>query len=471
MAYFTCLIFKPFTIQFIMEDLKQYLEDNKERFLNELFDLIRIPSISSLSEHKKDMYRAAEQWKMILLQAGADKAEIFETEGNPVTYGEKIIGPDKKTVLVYAHMDVMPVDPIDLWDTKPFEPVVKDGKIWARGADDDKGQGFMHAKAFEYMVKTGKLDVNVKFLIEGEEEIGSPSLPKFCEEHKEMLDADIIVVSDTGMIAPDVPTITTGLRGLAYWQVEVTGPDHDLHSGLFGGAVANPINVLAKLITQMVDDDGHITIPGFYDDVLEVSDEERALMARAPFNEEEYKKAIGVKALFGEKGYSTNERTGIRPSFDVCGIWGGYTGEGAKTVLPSKAFAKISCRLVPNQDHHKIAELFKEHFESIAPDYVTVKVESLHGGQGYVCPIDLDAYKAAEKALETVYGKRPVPVRSGGSIPIISSFEQILGIKSILLGFGLESDAIHSPNENFPLEQFYNGIETIPYFYKFYAEI
>ena len=454
-----------------MKDLKQYIETNKERFLDELFELIRIPSISSIADHKKDMYRAAEQWKKILLAAGVDKAEIFETEGNPVTYAEKIIDKSKKTVLVYAHMDVMPVDPVELWNSNPFEPVVKDGKIWARGADDDKGQGFMHAKAFEYMVKTDQLDVNVKFLIEGEEEIGSPSLPKFCEEHKEMLEADVILVSDTGMIAPDVPTITTGLRGLAYWQVEVTGPDHDLHSGLFGGAVANPINVLSKMISQMVDDDGRITIPGFYDDVLDVSAEERALMAQAPYDEEEYKKAIDVKALAGEKGFSTNERTGIRSSFDVCGIWGGYTGEGAKTVLPSKAYAKISCRLVPNQDHHKIADLFKEHFESIAPDSVTVHVESLHGGQGYVCPIDLDAYRAAEKACEAVYGKRPVPVRSGGSIPIISSFEEILGIKSVLMGFGLESDAIHSPNENFPLEQFYNGIETLPYFYKYFAEM
>jgi len=454
-----------------MKDLKQYIETNKERFLDELFELIRIPSISSIAEHKKDMYRAAEEWKKILLSAGVDKAEIFETEGNPVTYAEKIIDKSKKTVLVYAHMDVMPVDPVELWNSEPFEPVVKDGKIWARGADDDKGQGFMHAKAFEYLVKTGQLDVNVKFLIEGEEEIGSPSLPKFCEEHKEMLEADVILVSDTGMIAPDVPTITTGLRGLAYWQVEVTGPDHDLHSGLFGGAVANPINVLSKMISQMVDDDGKITIPGFYDDVLEVSAEERALMAQAPYDEDEYKKAINVKALAGEKGFSTNERTGIRSSFDVCGIWGGYTGEGAKTVLPSKAYAKISCRLVPNQDHHKIAQLFKEHFESIAPESVTVNVESLHGGQGYVCPIDLDAYKAAEKACEAVYGKRPVPVRSGGSIPIISSFEEILGIKSVLMGFGLESDAIHSPNENFPLEQFYNGIETLPYFYKYFAEM
>ncbi|TAJ14113.1 dipeptidase [Marinilabiliaceae bacterium JC017] len=454
-----------------MQDLKQYVEANKERFLEELFELIRIPSISSQSEHKKDMYRAAEMWKKILLDAGADKAEIMETEGNPVTYGEKIIDPAKPTVMVYSHMDVMPVDPIDLWKTQPFEPVVKDGKIWARGADDDKGQGFMHAKAFEYLVKTNQLDVNVKFLIEGEEEIGSPSLPKFCQDNKEMLKADIILVSDTGMIAPDVPTITTGLRGLAYWQVEVTGPNRDLHSGLFGGAIANPINVMAKMITEMVDENGHITIPGFYDDVLVVSDEERALMAQAPYNEGEYKEAVDVVDLWGEKGYTTNERTGIRPSFDVCGIWGGYTGEGAKTVLPSKAFAKISSRLVPNQNHETIAEMFKKHFESIAPDCVKVEVTPLHGGQAYVCPIDIPAYKAAEKACEQVYGKRPVPVRSGGSIPIISTFEEILGIKSVLMGFGLEADAIHSPNENFPLEQFFNGIETLPYFYKYYAEM
>jgi acetylornithine deacetylase/succinyl-diaminopimelate desuccinylase-like protein len=454
-----------------MQDLKQYIETNKERFLKELFELIRIPSISSLSDHKPDMYRAAEQWKKILLDAGVDRAEIFETEGNPVTYAEKIIDPSKKTVMVYGHMDVMPVDPLELWNTDPFEPVIKDGKIWARGADDDKGQGFMHAKAFEYLVKTNQLNVNVKFLIEGEEEVGSPNLPKFCEQHKEMLKADVILVSDTGMIAPDVPTITTGLRGLAYWQVEVTGPNRDLHSGLFGGAVANPINILAKMISQMVDENGHITVPGFYDDVLEVSDEERALMAKAPYSEEAYKKALDVEALYGEKGFTTNERTGIRPTFDVCGIWGGYTGEGAKTVLPSKAYAKISSRLVPNQNHEKIEVLFKEHFESIAPDYVKVNVEYLHGGQAYVCPIDMDAYQAADKACETVYGKRPVPVRSGGSIPIISTFEKILGIKSVLMGFGLESDAIHSPNENFPLEQFFNGIETIPYFYKYYSEM
>ena len=454
-----------------MEVINKYIEENKERFLEDLFGLIRIPSISSIKSQKPDMYKAAEYWKNILLSSGADKAGIYETKGNPVTYGEKIIDPALPTVLVYAHMDVMPVDPIEKWASDPFEPEIRDGKIWARGADDDKGQSMMHAKAFELMVKTDSLPCNVKFMIEGEEEVGSPNLPAWCKENKEMLKADVILVSDTSMIAPDIPSITTGLRGLAYWQVEVTGPSRDLHSGLFGGAVANPINVLSSMITKMVDENGRITIPGFYDDVLEVSAEERALLAKAPFNVEEYKKAINVEELAGEKGYSPTEHTGIRPSFDVCGIWGGYTGEGAKTVLPSKAFAKISSRLVPNQDHEKIAVLFKEHFESIAPKTVKVEVTSLHGGPGYVCPIDIPAYQAAEKAYTDVYGKRPVPVRSGGSIPIISAFEQILGIKSVLMGFGLESDAIHSPNENYPLEQFYNGIRTIPLFYKYFSEI
>jgi acetylornithine deacetylase/succinyl-diaminopimelate desuccinylase-like protein len=454
-----------------MSEVKNYIETHKDRFLEELFGLIRIPSISSIAEHKPDMYKAAEYWKKLFLEAGVDKAEIFETDGNPVTYAEKIIDPKLPTVLVYAHMDVMPVDPIELWDSPPFEPEIRDGKIWARGADDDKGQSFMHAKAFEYVVKNDLLKVNVKFMIEGEEEIGSPNLPKWCKEHKEMLKADVILVSDTGMIDPQTPTITTGLRGLSYWEVEVTGPNRDLHSGLFGGAVANPINVLAKMIAQMQDENGKITIPGFYDDVEDVSAEERALLAKAPYNEEEYKRAIGVEELAGEAGFSTNERTGIRPSFDVCGIWGGYTGEGAKTVLPSKAFAKISTRLVPHQDHQKISVLFKEHFESIAPKSVKCKVTPLHGGYGYVCPIDFVAYQAAEKALIDLFGNRPVPVRSGGSIPIISDFEQILGIKSVLMGFGLESDAIHSPNENFPLEQFFNGIEGLIGFYKYYAEM
>ena len=453
-----------------MKQINQYVETHKQRFLDELFELIRIPSISSLPEHKPDMYRAAEKWKQFIIEAGADKAEIYETEGNPVVYGEKIIDKDAPTVLVYAHMDVMPVDPLELWNTEPFEPVIKDGKIWARGADDDKGQGFMHTKAFEYLVATDQLTCNVKFLIEGEEEVGSPSLPKFCEENKELLEADIILVSDTSMIARDVPSITTGLRGLAYWQVEVTGPNADLHSGIFGGAVANPINVLSKMIAQTMDDNGRILIPGFYDDVLEVSKEERELMAKAPFDLEEYKKSLDIEQEFGEEGFSTNERTGIRPTFDVCGIWGGYTGDGAKTVLPSKAYAKISTRLVPNQKHEKIAELFIDYFKSIAPNTVKVKVDYLHGGPSYVCPIDIPAYRAADKAYTEVYGKRPVPVRSGGSIPIIATFEEILGTKSVLMGFGLGSDAIHSPNENYPLEQFFNGIKTIQAFYAHFAE-
>ncbi len=454
-----------------MEIIHNYIESNKDRFLDELFGLLRIPSISSIKSHKPDMYKAAEYWKQLLLEAGADKAEVYETDGNPVTYAEKIIGASLPTVLVYGHMDVMPVDPIEKWKSPPFEPEVRDGKIWGRGADDDKGQGMMHAKAFELMVKTNTLPCNVKFMIEGEEEIGSPNLGKWCENNKEMLMSDVILVSDTSMIAADIPSITTGLRGLAYWQVEVTGPNRDLHSGLFGGAVANPINVLCSMIDQMVDENGKVTIPGFYDDVQDVSKEERDLLAKAPFDEPAYKKAIDVDELAGEKGYSTTERTGIRPSFDVCGIWGGYTGEGAKTVLPSKAFAKVSSRLVPDQDHVKIAELFKKHFVKIAPRSVKVEVTSLHGGQGYVCPIDIPAYKAAEKAYTDVYGKRPVPVRSGGSIPIISTFEEVLGVKSVLMGFGLESDAIHSPNENYPLEQFFNGIKTIPLFYKYFAEM
>ncbi|MBS4055888.1 MAG: dipeptidase [Bacteroidales bacterium] len=449
-----------------MENARKYIETNKDRFLEELFGLIRIPSISSLSENKPDMVRAAEYWKDSILKAGADKAAVMPTAGNPVVYGEKIIDTKLPTVLVYAHYDVMPVDPVDLWVSPPFEPQVRDGKIWARGADDDKGQGFMHAKAFETMVKTNTLPCNVKFMIEGEEEIGSQNLGKWCADNKEMLKADLILVSDTSMIGPDIPSITTGLRGLAYWQVEVTGPNRDLHSGLFGGAVANPIIVLSEMISSMLDENNHITIPGFYDDVLVATPEERVLLNKAPFSEEAYKKALDVAELRGEKGYTTTERTGIRPTFDVCGIWGGYTGEGAKTVLPSKASAKISCRLVPNQDHEKIALMFKDHFEKMAPKNVKVKVEILHGGQAYICPIDLPAYKAAEKAYLSVYGKQPVPMRSGGSIPIISTFEQVLGIKSLLMGFGLESDAIHSPNENYPLDNFYKGIETIVAFYQ-----
>lgn len=453
-----------------MTTVLNYIEENKDRFLEELFGLIRIPSISSEASHKEDMYKAADYWKELLLKAGADKASVMETDGNPVTFAEKIIDPKLPTILVYAHMDVMPVDPLNLWNTKPFEPVIKDGKIWARGADDDKGQSFMQAKAFEYMVRTNTLPCNVKFIIEGEEEIGSPNLGKFCEEHKEMLKADVILVSDTTMIAPDKPSITTGLRGLAYWQVEVTGPNRDLHSGLYGGAVANPINALCRMIAKCTDKNNAVAIPGFYDQVKEVLDEEKALLNKRPFDKEEYKKAIGVDKLFGEMGYTTIERTGIRPSFDVCGIWGGYTGEGAKTVLPSKAYAKLSSRLVPDQDHHKIAELLEWYLQSIAPDSIKVNVEYLHGGQAYVCPIDHPAYLAAEKALTETIGVRPVPVRSGGSIPIVATFEEVLGIKTILMGFGLESDAIHSPNENYPLENFYKGIETIPLFYHYFTE-
>ena len=453
-----------------MKDVKGYIEANKDRFLNELFELIRIPSISAESEHKPDMVRCAEKWKAFLLEAGCDKAEVMPSAGNPVVYGEKTIDPAKPTVLVYGHYDVMPVAPLELWKTKPFEPVVKDGKIWARGADDDKGQSFMQAKAFEFMVKTNQLPCNVIFMLEGEEEIGSPSLYGFCEEHKELLKADVILVCDTSMIAPDVPSITSGLRGLCYWEVEVTGANHDLHSGIYGGAVANPINILCKMIAGLHDENNHITIPGFYDDVLVISDEERALMAQAPFNEEDYKRDLGIKAVHGEKGYSTKERTGIRPCLDICGIWGGHTGEGSKTVLPSKAYAKISTRLVANQDFNKISKLFQAYFESIAPDCVRVKVTPCHGGAAYVSPLEMKAYQAAEKAMETTYGKRPIPTRSGGSIPIVAGFEKILGTKSILMGFGLGSDDIHAPNENYPLEQFFKGIETIPYFYEYFAK-
>lgn len=448
--------------------INEYIEYNKDRFLDELFGLIRIPSISSIASHKPEMYRAAEYWRQMLLKAGAGKAEVFETEGNPVAYGEKIIDPALPTIMVYAHLDVMPVDPIDLWQSDPFNPVIRDGRIYARGADDDKGQSFMHAKAFEYLVKTGQLRHNVKFMIEGEEEIGSPSLGKFCEMHREMLAADVILISDTMLIGTDIPSITTGLRGLTYLQVEVTGPNRDLHSGLFGGAVANPVIMLSKMLASIHDDDNRITIPGFYDDVLEVTSEERALLAGASFDETGYCKGLGITEAWGEKSFRVPERTGIRPTFDVCGIWAGYTGEGTKTVLPSKAFAKISSRIVPNQDHVKIAELMKKHLESIAPPQVTVKVDILHGGPAYVSPITLPAYRAAEKAFTETFGKRPVPFRSGGSIPIISTFEKVLGVKSILMGFGLESDNIHSPNESFSLWNFYKGIETITRFYHYY---
>jgi acetylornithine deacetylase/succinyl-diaminopimelate desuccinylase-like protein len=451
-----------------MKDVKNYIETNQDRFLQELFGLIRIPSISSGGK-KEDMEACAQYLKKSLLEAGADKAEVMPTKGNPVVYAEKIIDPKLKTVLVYGHYDVMPADPIDLWTTPPFEPAIRDGKIYARGANDDKGQLFMHAKAFEFMVKTDQLPCNVKFMLEGEEEIGSPSLEAWCVEHINMLNADVILVSDTSMIAKNIPSITTGLRGISKIEIEVTGPSRDLHSGLFGGAVANPANILAKMIADLFDENNRIAVPGFYDDVIEVSAEERTAMAQAPFSQADYNKALDIDQEWGEKGYSTNERTGIRPALDVNGIWSGYTGEGSKTIVPSVAKAKISIRLVPAQDNNKIAELIKKHLENTAPKYVKVKVTQMPGGQAYVSPIDMPAYKAAEKAYQTVYGKMPIPTRSGGSIPIISTFEKVLGLKSILMGFGLESDAIHSPNESFELERFFKGIETIPHFYQAFA--
>lgn len=454
-----------------METLKKYIEENKQRFLDELFDLIRIPSVSAKPEHKNDMLSATEYIRDKIIEAGADKAEVFTTEGHPVVYGEKLVNEKAPTVLVYGHYDVQPAEPLDLWDSPPFEPEIRDEKIFARGADDDKGQLFMHLKAFEYMNRTNRLTCNVKFMIEGEEEIGSPSLKKFCSDNQDLLRSDIILVSDTTMIAQDIPSITVGLRGLSYMEVEVTGPNRDLHSGLYGGAVINPLNVLAKMIASLTDENNHITIPGFYDDVLEVSMEERAEMAKRPFDLDEFKKSIDIDHEGGEKGFSSLERTGIRPSLDVNGIWGGFTGEGAKTILPSKAAAKISMRLVPNQNSKKIDKLFEDYFLSIAPKGVKVTVKSLHGGEGYVSPIDTIAYQAASKACEVTFGKKPIPVRSGGSIPIISDFEQVLGVKSILLGFGLDADAIHSPNENYPLFNFFKGIETIPYFFKFFSEM
>ena len=441
--------------------IKKYIEENEQRMLDELFSLIRIPSISSESAHKADMIRCAERWKELLLDAGADKAEVMSTDGNPMVYAEKIVNPTAKTILIYGHYDVMPVEPLDLWKTDPFEPIIKDGHIWARGADDDKGQSFIQAKAFEYLVKNNLLTHNVKFILEGEEEIGSPSLEAFCEKYKELLKADIILVSDTSMLSAELPSLTTGLRGLSYWQVEVTGPNRDLHSGHFGGAVANPINVLCKLIAQMTDEEGRITVPHFYDDVEEVPAEEREMIAHIPFDLEKYKRAIDVAEICGEKGYSTLERNSCRPSFDVCGIWGGYTGEGAKTVIPSKAYAKISTRLVPHQDNEKIGKLMTDYLQEIAPKSVKVKVDYLHGGESYVCPISLPAYKAAEKGFEEAFGQRPLAVRRGGSIPIIATFEKVLGIKTVLMGFGLESNAIHSPNENFPLDMLWKGIQAV----------
>lgn len=450
-------------------NVKEYIEKNRGRFQEELFSLIRIPSISSDPSHKKDMQECALRWKDLLLETGVDMAEVMPTSANPVVFASKVIDPSAPTVLVYGHYDVMPVEPLELWNTDPFEPVIQDGRLWARGADDDKGQSFLQVKAFEIALREKLLKCNVKFLFEGGEEIGSPGLEDFCLAHKDLLKSDIILVSDTSMVGADVPSITTGLRGLAYWEIEVTGPNRDLHSGIFGGAVANPINVLCKMIAGITDNDGHITIPGFYDDVEEVSAREREMLAAVPYSEDKYRESLDVKALFGEKGYSTLERTAIRPTFDVCGIWGGFTGEGSKTVLPSKAYAKVSCRLVPHQEHEKISGMFIDYINRIAPDYVRVKVTPMHGGEGYVCPIDLPAYKAAEKGYEDAFEKKPLAVRRGGSIPIIAAFEKVLGVKSILMGFGLESDATHSPNENMPIDIMDKGIEAIVGFYREYG--
>jgi acetylornithine deacetylase/succinyl-diaminopimelate desuccinylase-like protein len=449
---------------------KDYLEKNKERFLNELLELLRIPSISARSEHKQDMVRCAEAVKQRLTEAGVDRAEIYSTEGHPVVFAEKIFDKNLPTVLVYGHYDVQPADPLNLWNSPPFEPVIKDGKIYARGSCDDKGQFYMHVKALEIMNNTNTLPVNIKFIIEGEEEVGSPNLGKFVTQNKQLLEADVVLISDTAMISLDNPSIDIGVRGLSYIEVEVTGPNRDLHSGVYGGAVANPITILAKMIASCHDENNHITIPGLYDDVVEVSKSERKLLAEAPFDKDEFKKDLGIKKLWGEKGYTTNERTGIRPTLEVNGIWGGYTGEGSKTVLPSKAFAKISARLVPDQSSADITKKLIAYFEENAPESVTVKAMEHHGGEPYMTPIDSPAYKAAAKAIKTTFGKDPVPVRGGGSIPICALFEEELGIKIVFLGFGLDSDNLHSPNEKFDLANFYKGIETIPYFHKYFAE-
>ena len=454
-----------------MQAWKKYQEENKDRFLEELLGLLRIPSVSANSQHKPDMLACAEAVKKSLLQAGVDKAEIFETEGHPVVYGEKIVDASRPTVLVYGHYDVQPPDPLDLWKSAPFEPSIRDGKIFARGSADDKGQFFMHVKALEVMKHSGNIPGNIKFIIEGEEEIGSPNLGAFVKSHKDLLKADVILISDTSMISLDNPSIDTGVRGLAYIQVEVTGPTRDLHSGVYGGAIANPITILAQMIAGCHDENNHIRIPGFYDDVLESSAADRKKMGQAPFNEKVYMADLGVKKLWGEKGYTTNERTGIRPTLELNGIWGGYQGEGSKTVLPSKAFAKISARLVPNQTSGKITRLLLDYFRKIAPESVTVHAFDLHGGEPYLTPLDSKAYLAAEKAIETTFGKKPVPVRGGGSIPICSLFEKELGIKIVFMGFGLDSDNLHSPNEKFDIANFYKGIETIPYFHQYFAEM
>ena len=460
-----------------MNNLSSFISSNKKRFINELLALLKIPSISADSAYKNDVLKTAEFTAESLKKAGCDKVEICPTEGYPIVYGEKIIDPKLPTVLVYGHYDVQPPDPLDLWDSPPFEPVIKntplhpEGAIFARGACDDKGQFYMHVKALEFMTTTNQLPCNVKFMIEGEEEVGSSSLAVFVKKNQKKLANDVILISDTGMISKDTPSITTGLRGLSYVEVEVTGPNRDLHSGLYGGAVANPINVLAKMIASLHDEHNHITIPGFYDKVEELSKEERAEMSKAPFSLENYKAALDIDDVYGEEGYTTNERSSIRPTLDVNGIWGGYTGEGAKTVIASKAYAKISMRLVPHQDWLEITDLFKTHFESIAPKGVKVKVTPHHGGQGYVTPIDNIGYQAASKAYTDTFGKTPIPQRSGGSIPIVSLFEEELKSKTILMGFGLNSDAIHSPNEHFGLFNYFKGIETIPLFYKYYTEL
>ncbi len=454
-----------------MQTWKDYQEKNKDRFLEELLELLRIPSISAKTENKQDLIKCAEAVKQRLLDAGADKVELYSTDGHPVVVGEKMIDSSKPTVLVYGHYDVQPPEPLELWHSGPFEPVIKDGKIFARGSCDDKGQFYMHIKAFETMMQTNTMQTNVKFIIEGEEEVGSPNLGKFVANNKDLLKADVILISDTAMISLENPSIDIGVRGLSYIEVEVTGPNRDLHSGVYGGAVANPITILAKMIASCHDENNHVTIPGFYDDVAIATDEERKLMSAAPYDEEEYKKDLGVKELWGEKGFTTNERTGIRPTIELNGIWGGYQGEGAKTVLPSKATAKISARLIPNQSSKKITEILLNYFRSIAPVGVTVNAFEHHGGEPYMTPIDSKAYQAAAKAMETTFGKKPIPVRGGGSIPICALFEKELGIKVVFLGFGLDSDNLHSPNEKFDLANFYKGIETIPYFHKYFAEM
>ncbi len=453
-----------------MEQWKEYQEKNKERFLNEMMELLRIPSVSAKSEHIKDMTRCAEAVQKSLLASGADKASIMQTDGFPVVYAEKIIDKNKPTVLVYGHYDVQPAEPLELWHSQPFDPVIRDGKVYARGSADDKGQFFMHVKALETMVNTNTMSTNIKFLIEGEEEVGSPNLGKFVSENKELLKADVILISDSSMLSMENPSLDIGVRGLSYIEVEVTGADRDLHSGTYGGAVANPITILAKMIASCHDENNHITIPGFYDDVLEISAKERELLNKAPYNENDYKKEVGVKELWGEKGYTTNERTGIRPTLEVNGIWGGYLGEGAKTVLPSKATAKISARLVPNQSSAKMTKMLIDYFTSIAPASVTVKAFEHHGGEPYMTPIDSKGYKAAAKAVEKTFGKAPIPVRGGGSIPICSILEKELGVKIIFMGFGLDSDNLHSPNEKYGIDNFYKGIETIPYFHQYFSE-